>query len=382
MTEDKIKVSYFEKIDVIRFLAAMMVVVYHAYERWISIWHYHKFMTTDGDGQNLNAAGKWINTGMLNGGFGVDVFFLISGFLITYLLLKEREAFGKINIFKFYVRRSFRIWPLFYLVIAISPFLVDWLGKAGHPNYLANALFLNNFETIKTHFWVYPLAHMWSLCVEEHFYIIWPFVIAFVPIKRLMQVMVAFVFMSICYRAYLMLFTEEPWYSLFLSTFSRFDALVLGAIVAFRHWQNPIKLSIPKSTRLMVYAVLLIAVCNDVIIAWDNLFLACFKKYLYLGITGFAIMNYLFNEKPMFNFANIKIIRYFGKVSYGIYVFGLIALDVIVEKIMLPNYFSNMYLYWALVISSSLIIPILSFELYEKWFLKLKKRFELLRIEK
>ena len=72
MTEDKIKVSYFEKIDVIRFLAAMMVVVYHAYERWISIWHYHKFMTTDGDGQNLNAAGKWINTGMLNGGFGVD----------------------------------------------------------------------------------------------------------------------------------------------------------------------------------------------------------------------------------------------------------------------------------------------------------------------
>lgn len=379
---EKTKVSYFDKIDVIRFIAAMMVVVYHAYERWISTWGYHKFMTVDGDGKNLNDAGKWINTFMLNGGFGVDVFFVISGFLITYLLLKEKEGFGKINIFKFYVRRSFRIWPLYYLVILIAPFLVDWLGKSGHPNYWANIFFLNNFDTMETHFWVYPLAHMWSLCVEEHFYLIWPFVIAFVPVKRLMQVLIGLIFLSVMYRGYLVLFTEEPWYGLFLSTFSRFDVLAIGAILGYWHWKSPIKLNIPVSTRLFVYVLFIVAFCNDVVIAWDNFFLACFKKYFYVGIAAFAMINYLFNEKPMFNWANNKVVRYFGKVSYGIYVFGLIVLDIIIEKFMIPGGYSNVYLYWSLVIGSSLIIPIISYELYEKWFLKLKKRFERLKIEK
>src|SRR6478736_453577 len=109
MQEDKIKVSYFNKIDVIRFLAAMMIVVYHTYNGWRVNWGYPKLMTVNGDAQHLTQVGKWVDMFIVNcGGFGVDIFFLISGFLITYLLLKEKEAFGKIDFFKCYVRRSLR----------------------------------------------------------------------------------------------------------------------------------------------------------------------------------------------------------------------------------------------------------------------------------
>lgn len=377
----KPKVSYIEKIDVIRFLAAMMVVVYHGYDRWVSIWGYNRFMVTTEDENSLNTAGKWINSALQNGGFGVDVFFLISGFLITMLLLKERESFGKINIPKFYIRRSLRIWPLYYLTISVAPFLVSWLGKTGEPNYWANLFFYNNFDTASTHYWIYPLAHMWSLCVEEHFYLLWPFIIAFVPLKRLFNVMVFVVCASVCYRAYVVLNTPEPWYTLFLSSFSRVDVIAIGGIAGYLHWKKPISLNISVGARLMIYAVFIVLICNDKIYAWDNLFMACVKKYIYVGMAGFAMLNYLFNEKPLLNWTNNKVIRYFGKVSYGIYVIGLIALDVIVEKIMFQLGSSNLYFYWALVILFSIGIPILSYELYEKWFLKLKKKHELLAIE-
>ncbi len=381
MDSIKPKVSYIEKIDIIRFVAAMMVVVYHGYDRWVSIWGYNNFMVSSEDPNTLNAAGKWIHGGISNGGFGVDIFFLISGFLITLLLLKEREAFGKIDIPKFYIRRALRIWPLYYLTIAVAPLLISWLDKTGQPNYLANILFYNNFDTASTHFWIYPLAHMWSLCVEEHFYLFWPFVIAFVPVKKLFNVMIFIICASICYRAYVILNTTEPWYTLFLSSFSRIDVLAIGGMAGYLHWKKPITLTVSVGARLMIYAVFIIVFCNDQVYSMDNLYLACAKKYFYIAVAGFAMLNFLFNEKPIMNWANNSLLRYFGKVSYGIYVIGLIVLDVIVEKIMNEIGSSNLYLYWTLVLVFSLAIPVLSYELYEKWFLKFKKRFELLAIE-
>jgi len=161
MTESK-KI-YFQHLDVIRFIAAFMVVILHSHEAW-SIWFWK-------DGSPIEASVPFIDKLLKNLGFGVDIFFLISGFLITYILLEEKKRTNKINIFKFMMRRSLRIWPLYFLIIAIAPFLVSWLGKPS-PEYWYNIFFINNFRTIETTWWVYPFPHFWSICIEEHFYLV------------------------------------------------------------------------------------------------------------------------------------------------------------------------------------------------------------------
>lgn len=375
-------VAYFERIDVIRFVAAIMVVIYHAYQGWVSKWHYLKVMTIDGDQQNLNTIGKWIHTALMNGGYGVEIFFIISGFLITYLLLKEKEMNnGKVNFLKFYARRTLRIWPLYYIVILLAPFIIKFVQQPYEPNYMANIFFYNNFDTMQNHYWVFPLAHFWSLCIEEHFYLLWPFIIAFVPNKYLIRVFAGLVFGSIVYRAYLFTNVTEPWYPLFLSTFSRFDALVAGAATAYWHFSRPINLSISRVTRLFIYLVFIIAVCNDSLIVWDSFFAACFKKYFYMAVVLFAILNFLFNDKPMFEFMNNKVFRYFGKVSFGLYVYGLIVLEIVIKRIMEPYGINNLYLYWLLILAGTILVAIISYELFEKQILKFKKKFEVVRSE-
>ncbi len=317
LENNKSEVFYFDKIDVIRFVAAMMVVIYHAYGDWVSNWQYLKFMT-NGDGQGLNLFGRALNVFLMNGGYGVDVFFLISGFLITYLLLKEKQASnGKINILKFYTRRSLRIWPLYFLILALTPCIIKLVGQTYSPNYIANIFFYNNFDTMEHHYWIYPLAHFWSLCIEEHFYIFWPVIIYLIPNKHLLKTFMILILISIIYRGYLITNVKEPWYPLFLSTFSRYDVLVIGAGAAYVHFVNPIKLTFSRTVRLVVYSVFLISACYDNITNWDTFFTACFKKYFYVSIVLFAMLNFLFNEKPLFEFMNNKIFKYLGKINYA-----------------------------------------------------------------
>jgi peptidoglycan/LPS O-acetylase OafA/YrhL len=226
------------------------------------------------------------------------------------------------------------------------------------------------------------MAHFWSLCIEEHFYIFWPFVIAFVPNKHLVKTFGILILVSIIYRAYTISGNPNPWYPIYLNTFARFDAIVAGALVAYIHFVNPIKLNISKVSRLIVYAIFVLAYANVVVFNWSNFFEACFKKYFFIAITLFSMVNYLFNEQPLFEFLNNKPIRYFGKVSFGIYVYGLIVLEIIIYKIILPYHITNWALYLLIVVAASLLIPIISYECFEKQVLKLKKHFEVVRIRK
>jgi peptidoglycan/LPS O-acetylase OafA/YrhL len=378
----KPSILYFDKLDVFRFFSAMMVVLYHAYNSWIEHYGLLSCMASTDDATKLNPVGKYISSIIENGSYGVEIFFVISGFLITTLLLKEKQANGKISIAKFYARRSLRIWPLYYLVIAVAPLLISWKGQTYFPNYNANIFFYNNFDTAVHHYWVFPLAHFWSLCIEEHFYIFWPFIIAFVPNKHLVKTFGALILISIVYRAVAITNNPNPWYPIYLNTFARFDAIVAGALVAYIHFVKPINLRISKGSRLIVYAIFILAFSNIVIANWSGIFEACFKKYFFISITLFSMVNYLFNEQPMFNFLNNKVIRYFGKVSFGIYVYGLIVLEIIIYKIILPYHITNWLVYLLIVIAASLLIPIISYECFEKQVLKLKKRFEVVRIRK
>ncbi|MFW5768071.1 MAG: acyltransferase family protein, partial [Bacteroidota bacterium] len=273
---------YFPYLDVIRFVAAFMIIVYHGYEAWRS-WFGEVGFLSAGTYTELTGFGKLVNRFLGNLELGVDIFFLLSGFLITYILLKEKEKHGKINIKNFIIRRTLRIWPLYFLLIAIAPFLVSWLNVA-EPNYLANALFVNNFHAIQTGKWTYPFAHFWSICIEEHFYLVWPFIIAFVPRRYLLKLFVSLILVSIAFRMYASINMEYPWFAIYLHTLSRMDVLIIGSAGALFYARRPFTINLSRFYRYALMIILIAALALEPVVRWDTIFLAGFKKFFYTGI--------------------------------------------------------------------------------------------------
>jgi len=169
-------------LDGLRAAAALAVFVDHAEQtqEWVGLDHL--------DGNQMASLGRQ----------GVEVFFVLSGYLITLLLLREKAAIGAVSLPRFYARRTLRIWPLYYLVVYLLWVVLPWavrfapppidalseihtrtMGTPGDPRLSLYLLFLANFS-----FWLYPHvlcgAHLWSLGVEEQFYLVWPVIFRFV----------------------------------------------------------------------------------------------------------------------------------------------------------------------------------------------------------
>jgi peptidoglycan/LPS O-acetylase OafA/YrhL len=172
--------KYFKNLDALRGIAALMVVFCH-----FSIdFHYDHsklfdFIETIAD---FNGSG---------GTLAVRFFFILSGFLITFLLFEEKSATNHVNIKNFFARRIFRIWPLYFLILIIGFFIYPEISKVFSGSHTENAsllyysLFLANLDQIYHHNTPSGiLSILWSLSVEEQFYIIWPFLIYFMSNKK------------------------------------------------------------------------------------------------------------------------------------------------------------------------------------------------------
>lgn len=368
---------YFPYLDVVRFIAAFMIIIYHGYEAWRG-WFGEIGFFSGNTYTNLTPFGKFANQFLKNFEVGVDIFFLLSGFLITYILIKEKEKYNKINVFNFIVRRTLRIWPLYFLLIGIAPFLVSWLD-ADTPNYLANVLFVNNFHAIRTADWSYPFAHFWSICIEEHFYLLWPFIIGLVPKKHLLKIFFFIILVSVGFRVYATLGMEHTWYVIYLHTLSRMDVLVIGAIGAYFYSEKAFEFNISRFYRIAIWAILIFVFGMESIGNWNTVFLAGFKKYFYIGLISLLLLDYNFNKKFHHVLRPNSIFHYFGKISYGIYMYGNILLLIIMKKMMFKWEIHNLYIYMLLVASLSIIIPIISYELFERPILKLKRKFAVIK---
>lgn len=371
--------SYFEHFDLIRFLAAFMIVLLHAYEAWNG-WFGKIGILTSGTYQNFSPMGKIINSIIGNFGIGVDLFFLLSGFLITYILIIEKKQEGKIDIKNFMIRRTLRIWPLYYLLIIAAPFIVQWTNSSPTPDYLSNIFFLNNFSAIKNKEWIYPFAHFWSICIEEHFYLFWPFIIAFIPNKNLPNIFYAIIAGSILFRVYVSLNYSEPWFPLFLHTISRMDVLVLGSLAGFFYAEKPFEFQIGRFPKLILWILLLSMLSFDSYFNWETALMAGCKKFLYLFCISMLLLDFNFNKKFKHLLPSNSIFHYFGKISYGIYMYSNILIPIIIKKIMWPRGISNIWFFFGMNIFITLLISFLSYELFEKHLLKISKRFRKVKI--
>jgi peptidoglycan/LPS O-acetylase OafA/YrhL len=229
-------------LDGLRAAAALAVFVDHAEQtqEWVGRDHF--------DGNQMTSLGRQ----------GVEVFFVLSGYLITLLLLRERARFGAVSLPRFYARRTLRIWPLYYLMVFLLWVVLPWavrfappqiqalseihtrtLGAPGDPRLSLYLLFLANFS-----FWLYPHvlcgAHLWSLGVEEQFYLVWPVIFRFVP--RPLAVFGALValkvglHMAVEYHHGLVSWFLSPdgtFLALEFSKMCHYEAMALGAVAAY-----------------------------------------------------------------------------------------------------------------------------------------------------
>lgn len=371
---------YFHNLDVVRFIAAIGVVLAHGFEAWKG--YFVIFRNTAEYSERLFSGNfLYLERFMSNLSMGVEVFFFISGFLITYILLAEKKQAGKISIGKFYMRRAFRIWPLYYLLLALSPMLVNWLQTTPSPDYISHLFFVGNYGIISSEIWTYPLSHFWSIAIEEQFYLVWPLIIAFIPIKYLKHAFTLIVLASIVFRWWVINNEPNSWH-IYLNTLSRMDTLVIGSAIGLYHFWRPIKLKFHWSILILLSAALVWLMTFWEFADYTSPAKALFKKYLYMIVYGTLIIYFVIKKPPEKIRPFKKMIVYFGKISYGIYLYHNIFLLILIKKILLNNRLDSWPLFWVTYVCGTLLLSVISFELIEKWFLRFKERFSVVKTRK
>jgi peptidoglycan/LPS O-acetylase OafA/YrhL len=256
---------------------------------------------------------------------GVRLFFVLSGFLITGLLVRARDAIdcgsqsrgGVLR--QFYLRRTLRIFPLYYLVLLVALLFGDADTRAQLP-WLATYTY--NFRVASQGWFPGCFAHFWSLCVEEQFYLVWPWIIVFAPRRRWTAIAVAMIAVAPLYRA-VAFALDVNIVAFYALTPSSFDALGVGALLAVVTRGQPASGALERRLRwsalpLGIAGLVLIAGSVALTAALGELLVAFVFVWLIAGASrGFGgVGRAVLEARP---------ILYLGKISYGIYVYHLLV---------------------------------------------------------
>jgi peptidoglycan/LPS O-acetylase OafA/YrhL len=216
---------YRPELDFLRFLAFLAVFIQHSLHQSAQAYIAHGVP---------QFAALWMAAVPISGAYGVDLFFVLSAYLITELLQREFASTGKVDIRSFYIRRVLRIWPLYFFFLGVCV-LLSRFGIAGEHlkiTYVLAFVFLAGNWICA--FQGYPnsvAAPLWSVSLEEQFYLTWPVLLRILHVKRLMQVAICMIVLSSVSRlALLLLGVKHP--GVWCNTFARLDPIGCGIILA------------------------------------------------------------------------------------------------------------------------------------------------------
>ncbi|QMW05837.1 acyltransferase family protein [Spirosoma foliorum] len=359
------KKIFFPNLDGVRAIAATMVVVSHI--------ELHKILF----GINRLESANFLDLGKI----GVCIFFVLSGFLITYLLLEEREAFRKINYKDFYIRRVLRIWPLYFLVLLVGLFIYP--GFDNPTGFWLSVFFLPNVAFILK---LLPTAidPVWSIGVEEQFYVFQPHLLRIKKLKTLFWVILIGIISLMVIRAGLGYLKNtgqvapEWWEFLFKS---RFDSMLMGALFALLFFDRSTHtLRLEKVQRLLfrkeVQAITLIGMVSYVLVI---IFKSISVNYIVLSIMAGIIITNICETKSSILSLQTKPLAQLGKISYGIYLMHkfpiMLTLFIASKYLQATNsILVNLFIY-GVTFGLTYVLASLSYSYLESYFLKLKKRF-------
>lgn len=367
---------YFENLDGLRFIC------------FLSVFLFHSFHTNYESIKNSHGYGfvKWGLFG--NGNLGVNFFFVLSGFLITFLLIKEREFYGKIDILAFWRRRIFRIWPLFYFCVffgfIIFPFLKSFFGQT--PNETANPVyyltFLNNFDFIHNGL---PdasvLGVLWSVAIEEQFYFIWPILLFFLPTKLFPFLFSLVILISLLFRWQ---FDNPVYYE--YHTLSCMGDLAVGALGAWLAQKATVVNQLKELRGEFIILIYLLVAC---IFFFREV---PFSSYFPLRIIERTVIAFLFllvileqnySKESIFKMKNFEILSRLGVISYGLYCLhfiGILITTTITSKLgWNTQLWQVIFLDTTVALFITIAISSVSFRYFESPFLKMSKRISYFR---
>ena len=371
---NKLSVERLSSLDGLRGIAVLSVIAFHT------------LRVTGHEGP----IGLVVNRLQESAWAGVDLFFVLSGFLITGILLdtKTRRKY----FITFFARRTLRIFPLYYAVLVIALLLVPFLIGPSRlpdlfPRLLANQFWLwtytaNYLQATGAH--TLPgFGHFWSLAIEEQFYWFWPAMVYFLSRKRLFQVCIAVCLFSPVLRLILELEGVHDW-GIRQYTFTRLDALLAGAVVSILIREPELY---EKLKRALTVAALLSAASLAVIAIRNSYVPYEASETVILGYSCLAVLfaslvrSLATSRGRLSKMLSAPSLCWFGTYSYGIYIFHWpiaqayrATLEPRIARLAGSLFYPAEFAF-IIVAGISAIVAFISFHLFEARFLKLKDHF-------
>lgn len=296
---------------------------------------------------------------------GVNIFFVISGFLITTICLKEKIITKSLDLKKFYIRRAIRILPVAYLYLAVLLVsnLVFKLDIA-YSNIVAAALYAANFKFFKAPHVDWYTGHFWSLAIEEQFYLLFP-----VFLKKNTQVFTMLLLFILCFLP-LLLFVQLLCPSLnggllyaiphFLI---KFQAIAVGCLFSILVFNGYLRF-VNAKTRIIAACIVLVFYLQ---VSDDYSLKVVLQNLLVYVLIGLVVVNNIYGKSDfIYKFLNYKILNTVGILSYSIYIWQQLFTSADARFPVSKIPFNLLFI---------VIIPCLSYYLFEKRFLALKARF-------
>lgn len=349
--------AHYKQLDGLRFIAVLGVIISH----WIA-WASHNIILSTFPFRH-----------------GVLLFFVLSGFLITEILYKQKKRielgetrFGR-ELKNFYARRTLRIFPIYYLLIFTLYFLNYDVTRQIFPSI---ATYTFNIHLAEINEPIGRFMYFWSLAVEEQFYIVWPFFILLLPTRHLLKFILIVIILSILSQALYIIYLPGWWCAANYQTYNIMYSLGLGALLAcLKNKHTNIFTNISQSVIytpfffcLFVASFYLITYKNPyviIVVLYDNFLFCVFAFFLIARAVGPGFKG--FGKLLLEN----KVISHLGKLSYAIYLLHVCLPDLAMQI----HIFSSKELNWLFWFLFTVGIAQISFWLIEKPFNTLKKHF-------
>lgn len=365
---------YFPGLNGLRFLAALLVIIGHI-EMFKGRWSYPNI---------------WRQPLVFTfGDLGVDFFFVLSGFLITYLLFVEKETTRTVAVGAFLLRRVFRIWPLYFLIVILAFFVLPQLSFFEMP-YFSRMLEENFWSKLLLFVFILPNVALaffptvpyagmsWSIGVEEQFYILWPLLIKYTrkPLRTILMVIGGFIGLKVAMVGLLIIFPGDEallkWKELIVMT--RIECMAIGAIGAYLLYFRQEKWLRVIYHRTVQWGALMSLIPLVYLIPEA---LSDGNHIIFSAIFLIIVMNVASNPHSILKLET-PLLHFLGKISFGLYMYHMILIVVAINWLK-PMYEWNTQLWnvclYGLSICFTIVIAALSYEYVEKPFIKLKRRY-------
>jgi peptidoglycan/LPS O-acetylase OafA/YrhL len=259
------------------------------------------------------------------GPYGVEVFFVISGFIITTLLLNEERRNGRVSIRKFYIRRAFRIWPVAYAYLLVVAVLA-WghvISVAPHHFFYAGAFLMNHVQ--ETNWFT---GHFWSLAIEEQFYVLWPIVFLFTAKRGRLICCCLILFAAPVLRTLAYLYEPAVHRAMRFSLLFMGDAIAIGCLLALLSKELENSPIVSRIIHLRCFFVIpVLSVIMYTALKFFPAFYFAGGKSIALACIAATLWRVMHVRDTAFRFLNTKPLVKIGVLSYSVYVWQQVFLN-------------------------------------------------------